>query len=123
MPRYSLIVARRFNAVVKIVTTQTDQNTLACVVGATLHVWTSFATLWAFSQNRRLTLLAHDAAFYFHCWFCRTEYPSVGPIDFVEDDRLLQEMRTTEIDEFAGNDESQVVRPDVRRCRAQRWMP
>lgn len=53
----------------------------------------------------------------------RVAYPSVGPIDFVEDDRLLQEMRSAEIDEFAGNDEGKIVRPDVRRCRAQRWMP
>ena len=57
------------------------------------------------------------------CLLCRPEYPSVGLIDFVGDDRLLQEMRTTEIDEFAGNNESQVVGPDVRLCRAQRWMP
>ena len=107
----------------KTVATQTDQNALAFFVGPTLQVWTSFATLWALSRIRRLILLAHDAALWVRCWFCRPEYPSVGLIDFVGDDGLLQEMRATEIDEFAGNDESQVVGLDVRLCRAQRWMP
>lgn len=43
----------------------------------------------------------------------REASPSVGPIDFVEDDRLLQEMRSAKINEFADNDEGQVIGSDV----------